>query len=251
MGQNVVWMDLNDYSSDFTIILVQFGTRGQLADWDKPCLAELVSVFSPNLHTFSTGIPLTRFIISLNCSRGGKAAMQTKQRKISQIKMNLLVDIAIFTAFLIALDPHMTGTAIHEWLGIALSAAIIAHLLLHWKWLVQITRRFLKRLPGQSRLNYLVNALLFIDVTLIILSGLMISEEALPLLGIAIQRDSFWRMLHTLSADWAIYILGLHVALHWKWIASAIKRYVLRPIGRAFRPAQAIVIPVRADQESK
>jgi hypothetical protein len=177
--------------------------------------------------------------------------MQTKQRNISPLKTNLLVDIAIFTAFLVALDPHMTGFAIHEWLSIALAAAIVAHLLLHWKWLVQVTRRFLKRLPGQSRLNYLVNALLFIDVTLIIFSGLMISEEALPLLGIAIQHSSFWRMLHTLSSELAIYVLGLHVALHWKWIVSAVKRYVLRPIGRVLSPAQVVVIPVRADQESK
>jgi hypothetical protein len=117
--------------------------------------------------------------------------MQTKQRNISPLKTNLLVDIAIFTAFLVALDPRMTGFAIHEWLSIAFTAAIVAHLLLHWKWLVQVTRRFLKRLPGQSRLNYLVNALLFIDVTLIIFSGLMISEEALPLLGFAIRRDFF------------------------------------------------------------
>jgi hypothetical protein len=49
----------------------------------------------------------------------------------------------------------------------------------------------------------------------------------------------------------AIYVLGLHVALHWKWIVSAVKRYVLRPIGRVLSPAQVVVIPVRADQESK
>ena len=72
--------------------------------------------------------------------------MQAKQRKLNQTKTNLLVDIAIFAAFLIALDPHMTGIAIHEWLSIALAATIVAHLLLHWKWLVQVTRRLLKRL---------------------------------------------------------------------------------------------------------
>jgi hypothetical protein len=33
--------------------------------------------------------------------------MQVKQRKINPIKTNLLVDIAIFTAFLVAPDPRM------------------------------------------------------------------------------------------------------------------------------------------------
>jgi hypothetical protein len=177
--------------------------------------------------------------------------MEAKQRKINPIKTNLLVDIAIFTAFLVALDPRTTGIAIHEWLSIALIAAVITHLLLHWKWIAQVTRRLLKRLPGQSRLNYVVNILFFVDVTLAIFSGLMISEEALPLLGIHIQRDFFWRTLHTLTADWALFILGLHVALHWKWIVSAIKRYVLQPVGRLLHQPQVIVIPVRVDQENK
>jgi hypothetical protein len=34
----------------------------------------------------------------------------------SQTKTKLWLDIAIFIAFLIAMEPHSSGLAIHEWL---------------------------------------------------------------------------------------------------------------------------------------
>lgn len=175
--------------------------------------------------------------------------MQTKRKKSGITRTNLLVDIAIFVAFLVALDPHTTGMAIHEWLSIALAAAIVAHLLLHWQWLAAVTRRFLGHLSGRQRLNYAINALLFIDVTLITFSGLMISEQALPLLGIATRHGGLWEGLHKQTANLSVFILGLHVALHWKWIANAVKRYVLRPLGAALRPARLQPAVARTDQE--
>ena len=97
--------------------------------------------------------------------------MTTKTRKTSPVKTNFIVDIALFVAFLVAFDPHLTGIAIHEWLGIAFGAAIVAHLVLHWKWLVATTKRFFGRLNGNTRLNYLVNALFFINMTVLIFTG--------------------------------------------------------------------------------
>lgn len=156
--------------------------------------------------------------------------MQDRSRKTSRTKSNFWIDIIIFVAFLIAMDPRLTGIAIHEWLSIAFGATIILHLLLHWQWLAATTKRFFSKIVGQARLNYILNALFFIDMTLIIFTGIMISEEVLPLLGIWVQPGFFWRWLHSFSAELGVYILGLHVALHWKWIWNAFKRYVVRPL---------------------
>jgi hypothetical protein len=38
-----------------------------------------------------------------------------------------------------------------------------------------------------------------------------------------------WRSLHSLAADASVIILGLHVALHWKWIVNSWTRYVWHP----------------------
>lgn len=151
--------------------------------------------------------------------------MQTTQRKLSPTTINYLVDIAIFIAFLLAMDPHATGIPIHEWLSIAFAAAIIAHLLLHWSWLVGITVRFFGRVTGEARLNYILNLLFFIDMTIIMLTGILISESALPALDLTPAHNFAWRRLHDLSANLALPILGLHVALHWRWILNTTKSY--------------------------
>ena len=182
----------------------------------------------------------------------------TKTHKTSPVKTNFLIDIAIFVAFLVALEPHLTGMTIHEWLGIAFGAAIVAHLVLHWKWLVATAKRFFCRLPGATRLNYVLNALFFINMTVLIFTGLMISETALPALGIRLGESGGFQRLHTLTADWALYLLALHVALHWRWSVTTTNRYVVQPLLRPFRnrrqphnqPAAALSLPALEDAQS-
>lgn len=156
--------------------------------------------------------------------------MTQVKKQLNQTKINLAVDGGIFLGFLVAEAPHFTGIAVHEWLGIAFGAAIITHLLLHWQWIVAITRRFFSDIPWQARLNYLLNILLFIDVTLIIYSGLMISHVALPALGLSLGTGGAWHGIHHLTANLSLVLTGLHVALHWQWIVKAVKRYVVQPL---------------------
>ena len=155
--------------------------------------------------------------------------MNTTKRKTNPTKVNLLLDAVIFVAFLLALDPRLTGIAIHEWLGLAGAAAVVVHLLLHWEWIVGVTRRFLGRTSGAARLNYVVDALFFLDVVIISLSGLMVSQALLPLVGLEAPGGTFWLVTHSLSADLAVLLVAVHAALHWKWIVNAVRRYVLRP----------------------
>ncbi len=144
---------------------------------------------------------------------------------------NALVDGAIFVAFLLATAPHFTGIAIHEWLSLAFAGAIIVHLLLHWRWVVGVTVHFFQKAGNWSRLNYLLNLLLFIDITIVTFTGIIISEDIMILLGLAFTPDRVWDRLHHLSSDVAVLLVGLHVALHWRWIANTTGR-ILRA-GRA------------------
>ncbi len=152
----------------------------------------------------------------------------------SQTKAKLWVDIIIFIVFLITMDPHSSGIAVHEWLSLSVIAAMIVHLLLSWDWIMEITRRFLGKLGGQNRINYIVNWLLFIDGTLIMISGIMISEAALPALGIQLPQGFAWRRLHDMSANIGLLLLGIHTALHWNWIVTAFNKYLIQPIVRLF-----------------
>ncbi len=160
------------------------------------------------------------------------AQNQTKSR--SQTKTKLLIDIAIFIGFLITMEPRASGLTVHEWLATALLAVLIVHLLLNWDWIVQISRRLIGKMKSQSRINYILNWLLFVDGTIIMLSGFMISESLMPALGIQLPRNFAWRGLHDMSANIFLLLLGLHTALHWNWIVDAFKRYVFQPLGRVF-----------------
>jgi hypothetical protein len=98
-----------------------------------------------------------------------------------------------------------------------------------------VTRRFFGKAQWSARINYMLNALLFLDVTVIIFSGLMISREVLPVLGIQLAEGGIWRSLHGAAADLFLALVGLHVALHWQWIVNMVRRYL--PTSRAPRSA--------------
>jgi len=139
--------------------------------------------------------------------------------------------------------------AVHEWLGIAFGAAITTHLLLHWQWIVEITKRFFSKVAWSTRINYILNALLFIDITLVIFSGLMISEVALPLVGIQLAQSRSWRGLHGTTANLFMVLVGLHVALHWQWIVNMFKRFVFTPLMPRRAPQATIRSRKRANPE--
>lgn len=147
-------------------------------------------------------------------------------KRLSATARNLIVDLAIVIGFLVSLQPHFTGMAIHEWLGVSLAGAFLLHILLHWRWLYATTSRFFGKLARQSRINFILNLALLIDFTLITLSGILISEEIIPFLGLTAGHDMTWKRLHTLFADAAIWIVALHIALHWKWVLNAVRKYL-------------------------
>lgn len=166
--------------------------------------------------------------------------MSLNSRSKSNTKIKLVLDILIFVGFLVAMDPHSTGVAIHEWLTVASMAAIITHLLLSWKWIVQMTKRFFSTSKIRQRINYILNSLLFIDVVLIMYTGIMISEAFVPSLGLSLPRNFSMRELHGITANLFVLLLGLHTALRWGRIVNAFKRYIFQPIGRLFSSKRAV-----------
>jgi hypothetical protein len=153
-------------------------------------------------------------------------------------KTNLVLDIAIFSAFLAASNPSLTGLAVHEWLAVSFAAALVTHLLFHWQWIVTLLKTFFKKLMHVSRLNFVVDGLLFVAMTAAMLSGLMISKNVMATLGIQLSVSPSWRSIHSLSANASLVFVALHFSLHWNWVVSSIQRYILAPLnGLIRRPA--------------
>lgn len=138
----------------------------------------------------------------------------------------------MFAAFVLVLNVPLTGIPVHEWLGIAVGAFVVAHLAQHTNWIVTTTRRIFSATSFRNRLNYLMMMGLFACFLAIIVSGLVISEAALPFLGIATNPADFWLWLHLVSVGWVIWLTALHVALNWKWIVNTARRYIVRPVSQ-------------------
>ena len=153
-------------------------------------------------------------------------------------KTKLWLDLVIFIVYLVAMEPRSSGLAIHEWLTLSVLAVMLTHLLLSWDWITTISFRFFGKMGTQNRINYILNWLLFIDGTLLMVSGVMISQVAVPALGIKLPLGFAWRELHSLSANVVLLLLGVHTALHWNWIVNTFSRYLIQPIARLFSAKQ-------------
>jgi Domain of unknown function (DUF4405) len=97
---------------------------------------------------------------------------------------------------------------------------------------VTSTTRKLLRPGGRERFSWLVN-LLLLSMTLCIASGILISEVALPRLGITPPASSFWRQMHDTTATLTLILAPIHAALRWRWIVGMARRFAAWRPGRS------------------
>jgi quinol-cytochrome oxidoreductase complex cytochrome b subunit len=97
---------------------------------------------------------------------------------------------------------------------------------------IRTTRKLLRR-GGRERFVWLVNLLLLLSMTLCIASGILISEVALPELGITPAAGSFWRQMHDTTATLTLILVPIHAALDWRWVVGVARRFAAWRPGRS------------------
>jgi len=145
------------------------------------------------------------------------------------LKTNFVIDLVVFVGFLVALEPQMTGTPIHEWFTLALAGALVVHLLIHWEWVINIAKRYFNKPLHMTRVNLVLAVLIFIGFIGIITSGLMISQSVLPMLGLRGSSNFAWRQIHETVTNLTMLLVAIHFALHWDWIKNAFRRLFITP----------------------
>ena len=150
----------------------------------------------------------------------------TKRRSSTSIRV--WNDLVLFIGMVLVLAPQTTGIPIHEWASFLIIIPLFLHLILDWEWIVSVTKRIFKRVNGEMRFNYILDWILFVLFVMATFTGVVISEAALPALGIQMTIDPFWSSMHDLSANLLMVIIGIHLAMHWKWIVTNVKKYFLR-----------------------
>ena len=136
----------------------------------------------------------------------------------------ICLDTVLLVIFILLLSPRMTGLALHEILGFIFFIPILIHLLIAWPWIQNATGKFFKAYSRRTRINFFLNAILFILVVSELISGFVISEIVMPWLGINTINDRSWRAVHNLPLNFVMLFTGLHIAINWGWIVSALKK---------------------------
>ncbi len=136
-------------------------------------------------------------------------------------KTNWIMDVILFSIFVIAFWMDLTGMALHQWLGVGIAALTLLHLTLHWKWVVTVTTRFFGRTSNQARLYYLVDFFLLGGLATITLTGLLLSTW----LNLPLTSYAFWRSLHVYASVIALAAVVLKIGLHWRWIITTTKKH--------------------------
>src|ERR1051326_1971612 len=88
-----------------------------------------------------------------------------------RLKITFWLDVTLLVSVCALQTVPFTGLVLHEWLGLAMVAMVLAHLLLAWSWIATQSRRLFAAQSARARVNYLLNLSLFASVTAVFFSG--------------------------------------------------------------------------------
>ncbi|WOT04154.1 cytochrome b/b6 domain-containing protein [Shewanella youngdeokensis] len=149
--------------------------------------------------------------------------MKNKTWKDDLVKTRYVMDLWLLVGFILVCAPRATGIFLHEWLSLLFIAPLVIHLLLHWDWVKTLPQKFIKQFSGEARFNAVWDLIFYCAMLMVILSGFLVSEVIFPQLGIPLDILPFWSTIHHNLGNLLMPMLGIHLALHWKWIKSMTK----------------------------
>lgn len=133
----------------------------------------------------------------------------------------LAIDLIMTVLILVALACRLTGTTIHELLGVTLFILFVVHNILNWRWY----KALLKRRYNTLRIFHtVVNLLLLITLLALLLSGVMLSRTVFAFMDL--NGGLFARKLHMLSTYWGFILMSVHLGMHGDIIMAAVRTMV-------------------------
>ncbi len=136
----------------------------------------------------------------------------------------LILDVLMLALACVLQSLSLTGLAWHEWLGFVLCFLVLLHVILEWPWFVSSFRRLFAGGTNRARVNLVLNLLLFILMVAVLVSGVLISNQIAPLIGLELGRPRVWDELHSWLNFTLMVVIGIHLAVNWDWILGAIRR---------------------------
>lgn len=123
-------------------------------------------------------------------------------------------DLAVLAGYLVAANPALTGIPAHEYVGLVAVVVMAAHMVASADGLLAFRRGRWGRA--------VLNGILLAALATCAVSGVMVSGDVLPALGLYAAGYHFWDPLHALSAKVLLAALLVHVVLRapmaWAWM---------------------------------
>lgn len=166
------------------------------------------------------------------------------------VKKSLTMDAIALVLFVASLLPGLTGVAAHEWVSLVATAVFLSHVVVHVRAPKKtgrpsphnaavseqnassevdsrgaVSSEALRGSLGRLRTaNLVVDAVLFVVLGIVTVSGLGVSGAVLPTFGLYVGGYYFWNPLHAAAAKALLALLIVHLALHMKFVVAFLRR---------------------------
>ena len=145
-------------------------------------------------------------------------------------KIKRIIDIFMTLILIPLMAYQVTGETMHEWLGVSMVTIVIVHQVLNRKWYVGI---FKGNYNSYRILSIIIDVLLIISFALTSISGISMSNHAVPFLYNMINVNTA-RVMHLAFSYWAFILMGLHIGMHVNVMAVKIPNNVKKVLAIIF-----------------
>lgn len=142
----------------------------------------------------------------------------------SKKTMRVVLDAALTVMIVFEMFIQFTGEFLHEIIGFAFFATILAHLLLSAKWIKNTARNASRgEMNRRRKILALMGVLLAINIIVLAVSSVAISN-LLAGAGFVWTLGSYatWATIHAVSSYSLCALVALHLGMHWIFLASAL-----------------------------
>lgn len=134
-------------------------------------------------------------------------------------KLQIAIDLAMTVLLPLLMAYEMIGSAVHEWLGMAMFLLFILHHILNFYWHKSLFKGHYTALRIFGTVMDLLLLLLMIGL---MVSGLILSRHIFVFLPITGGKATA-RVVHLIASYWAFALMSLHAGLHGNMIMGMIR----------------------------
>lgn len=160
-------------------------------------------------------------------------------KKLNYVKF--LIDLIMVLVFTLLFNKMAIGIKLHEIIGLVIGGVVLIHCGLNFKWIKSVTLKFFnKNISIKTRIGYILDVILLINILVIIISGIFISKVVFS--GLRLSSIPFFKMIHIPASYFILMIIGIHLGLHWNWAMLVFKKIFKIPEKKIFTYISKLIV---------